>query len=149
VSRRPLVAGLVVAAAGLSLAACKEVETESPVGYEPAKLSPAKGSTAGDDARLVTFTPEAAQRIRLRTARVESDGKRLVVPYASLIYDEEGKTFVFTSPKRLSFLRAAVKVDRVRGSRALLSAGPPPGTAVVTVGSAEVYGSEQEIAGSH
>ena len=31
----------------------------------------------------------------------------------------------------------------------LLAAGPPPGTEVVTVGAAEVYGAELEIAGGH
>jgi hypothetical protein len=147
VSARRLLAGFVVAFAGLSASACNEVETESSVGYEPAKLKPIEGK--GDDAKLVTFTPEAARRSHVQTALVRRDGARLVVPYASLIYDEEGKTFVFTSPKRLSFVRAAVRVQRVDGDRVLLSKGPPPGTAVVTVGTAEVYGAEQEIAGSH
>jgi hypothetical protein len=143
--RRVLVAVLVLGA--VALPACKEVETESSVGYEPAKLQPVKGGD--DDASIVTFTPEAAERTQLQTARVRRDGARLVVPYAALVYDEEGKTFVFTSPKRRSFLRAVVRVERIEGDRVLLSKGPPAGTAVVTVGTAEVYGAEQEIAGSH
>jgi hypothetical protein len=147
VSARRLLAGFAVALAGLSVGACREVETESSVGYEPATLKPIEGK--GDDAKLVTFTAEAAARSHVQTARVRRDGAGVVVPYASLIYDEEGKTFVFTSPKRLSFVRAAVTVKRVGGDRVLLSKGPPPGTAVVTVGTAEVYGAEQEIAGSH
>jgi hypothetical protein len=145
--RRVLVAGVALVLAAMPLSACKEVETESSVGYEPAKLQPVKGGD--DDASIVTFTAEAAERTQLQTGRVGRDGARLVVPYTSLVYDEEGKTLVFTSPKRLSFLRAAVRVERVEGARVLLSKGPPPGTAVVTVGTAEVYGAEQEIAGSH
>jgi hypothetical protein len=145
--RRVTVAGVVLVLAAMPLSACKEVETESSVGYEPAKLQPVKGGD--DDASIVTFTAEAADRTRLQTARVGRHGAGLVVPYASLVYDEEGKTLVFTSPKRLSFLRAAVKVERIKGDRVLLSKGPPAGTAVVTVGTAEVYGAEQEIAGSH
>jgi hypothetical protein len=145
--RRVLLTGVVLVLAAMPLSACKEVETESSVGYEPAKLQPVKGED--DDASLVTFTAEAAERTKLQTARVGHDGARLVVPYAALVYDEEGKTLVFTSPKRLSFLRAAVKVVRVEGDHVLLSKGPPAGTAVVTVGTAEVYGAEQEIAGSH
>jgi hypothetical protein len=35
------------------------------------------------------------------------------------------------------------------GARALLRAGPRPGTRVVTVGATEVYGTETEIAGGH
>ena len=46
-------------------------------------------------------------------------------------------------------MRAEVKVDRIDGDRVLLSEGPPAGTKVVTVGAAEVYGAELEIAGSH
>jgi hypothetical protein len=145
--RRVPVVGVVLVLAAMPLSACKEVETESSVGYEPAKLQPVKGGD--DDASIVTFTAEAADRTRLQTARVGRQGAGLVVPYASLVYDEEGKTLVFTSPKHLSFLRAAVKVERIQGDRVLLSKGPPAGTAVVTVGTAEVYGAEQEIAGSH
>jgi hypothetical protein len=145
--RRLLSAAVVLALAGLPLSACKEVETQTSTGYEPAKLGPVRGE--GDDARVATLTREAAERTGLRTAPVRRDGTRLVIPYAALIYDEEGKTFVFTSPKRLSFLRAAVSIERIEGSRVLLSHGPPAGTAVVTVGAAEVYGTEQEIAGSH
>ena len=71
------------------------------------------------------------------------------MPYEALIYNDEAKTFVYTSPKPLSYLRAAVKVDRIKGDRVYLSEGPPAGTKVVTVGATEVYGTEAEIAGSH
>jgi hypothetical protein len=143
--RRALSVGVALVLAALPLTACKEVETESSVGYEPTKLHAGNG----DDAGLVTFTAEAAQRARLQTAHVAREGTRLVVPYAALVYDEEGETLVFTSPKRLTFVRAAVEVDGIEGNRVLLTRGPPPGTTVVTVGTAEVYGAEQEIAGSH
>ncbi len=42
-----------------------------------------------------------------------------------------------------------VKVDRIEGNRVVLTNGPAARTAVVTVGAAEVYGAELEIAGSH
>jgi len=142
---RPLSVVVALVLAALPLTACKEVETESSVSYEPTKLQAGKG----DDAGIVTFTAEAAQRARVQTTHVARDGARLVVPYAALIYDEEGETFVFTSPKRLTFVRSPVEVERIEGTRVLLSRGPPPGTTVVTNGTAEVYGAEQEIAGSH
>ena len=38
------------------------------------------------------------------------------------------------------------RLDRIEGQRVYLSDGPPAGTAVVTVGATEVYGTELEIA---
>jgi hypothetical protein len=129
----------VLAIGVLSLSACTEVEEESESGYEPAKLADVKGS---DDVKRVTLTEEGAARVGLRTARVKSG----IVPYAALIYDAEGKTYVYTSPKPLSYLREEVEVDRVDGDHAYLSRGPPSGTEVVTTGAAEVHGAELEIA---
>jgi multidrug efflux pump subunit AcrA (membrane-fusion protein) len=77
---------------------------------------------------------------------VRRSGGHEVVPYAALIYEPEGKTYVYTSHERLSFVRAEIQVDRIDGDRVLLSDGPPAGTKVVTVGADEVYGAELDIA---
>ena len=137
-----LTAGLVVVAA-VSVSACKEVETETATGYEPAKLTEVKGN---EDLKVVTFTKEGAARTGVETEKVRDEDGRKVVPYAALIYDPEGKTFVYTSPKRLTYLRAPVKVARVDGQDVIVSDGPAAGTQVVTVGTAEVYGTELEVA---
>jgi hypothetical protein len=139
---RLALAGLVLAIAALPLAGCTEVETETATGYEPSTLEPVKGN---EDLQLVTFTEEGAKRVDLQTAAVRRSGTHSVVPYAALIYDPEGKTYVYTSPKPLEYLRAEVKVDRIEGDRVLVSRGPPAGTRVVTVGAAEVYGTELEV----
>jgi multidrug efflux pump subunit AcrA (membrane-fusion protein) len=128
----------VLATAALPVAGCTEVETETATGYKPATLEPVKGNK---DIQRVTFTAEGAKRVDLQTASV----RRNVVPYAALIYDPEGKTYVYTSPKPLEYLREEVKVDRIEGDRVLVSRGPPAGTEVVTVGAAEVYGTELEV----
>jgi hypothetical protein len=130
---------------GVALAGCTEVESTTSEGYVPAKLHEVEGS----EAVQVTFTAEGAERTGLRTERVRPSGDHRVVPYAALIYDDQGKTFVYTAPKPLSFVRAPVVVDRIEGDRVLLSDGPAAGSQVVTVGAAEVYGSELEIGGSH
>jgi hypothetical protein len=141
--RSPLaLAGLVSIAAAIALGGCTEVETESSTGYEPAALEPVKGS---EDLQKVTFTAEGARRVGLQTAEVSRSGKRLVVPYAALLYDPEGQTYVYTSPEPLEYLRAPVKVDRIADGRVLLTDGPPAGTKVVTVGVTEVYGTELEV----
>jgi hypothetical protein len=135
-------AGLVSIAAAIALGSCTEVETESATGYEPAALEPVKGS---EDLQRVTFTEEGAKRVGLETGEVSRNGKRLVAPYAALLYDPEGKTYVYTNPKPLEYLRALVEVDRIEGDRVLLTDGPPAGTKVVTVGVTEVYGTELEV----
>jgi hypothetical protein len=144
---RRLAAALAVLAAGLVLGACKEVESETASGYEPAKLESVKGK--GDDFKRGTFTKEGAARVDLRTDKVRRSGGQKVVPYAALIYNDEVKTFVYTSPEPLSYERVPVTVDRIEGNRVLLSDGPPAGTTVVTQGVTEVYGAELDIAGSH
>jgi hypothetical protein len=144
---RLVAAGVALVVAGLPLSPCKEVETETATAYEPATLTPVKGRA--DDVKLVTFTKEGAARIDLQTAKVRRSEGHKVLPYAALIYDDEAKTFVYTSPKPMSFLREPVEVDRVAEDRVVLSNGPPVGTTVVTVGATEVYGTELDIAGSH
>jgi hypothetical protein len=139
--RKLALAGLALAS-GLPLAGCTEVETETATGYEPSKLQPVKGA---DDLQRVIFTEEGAKRVGLQTAPVRRATKHKVVPYAALIYDPEGKTYVYTSPKPLEYLRREVEVLRIEGNRVLLTRGPPRSTEVVTVGAAEVYGTELEV----
>ena len=146
-SARMLSAGLVVTAA-LSFSACKEVEEESAAGYEPAHSRGGQGQGRGCQAgqvharRVLTAPPFAPQRCG-------ASGKHEVVPYESLIYNDEAKTFVYTSAKALEYERVPVTVDRIEGNRVFVSKGPAAGTEVVTVGATEVYGAELEIAGSH
>jgi hypothetical protein len=142
-SRAGLACGFAVVVAGLPFAGCSEVETESSTGYEPSALEPVKG---GGDLQRVTFTAEGARRIGLRTATVRRAAKHTVVPYVALLYDPQGKTYVYTSASRLEYLRAEVQVRRIDGDRVVLAKGPPVGTAIVTVGAAEVYGTEREVA---
>ena len=134
--------GLALAVAALALAGCTEVESSSEVVYEPAKLTEVKGE---DELKLVTFTAEGAKRVGLEIAQVERNGKGKVIPYESMLYDAEGKTHVYTSPKPLDFLREEVEVDRITGDRVYLKDGPPAGTDIVTTGVVEVYGTELEI----
>jgi hypothetical protein len=142
--RARLLAVGVALIAALSMSACKEVETETATGYEPAHLK-----EVGKDLKQVTFTKEGADRTGLKTGQVRQNGGQTVLPYAALIYDAEGKTYVYTSPKPLTYLREEVEVENIDGNRVHVSKGPAAGTEVVTTGAAEVYGTELEIAASH
>jgi hypothetical protein len=140
---RPAAAALVVLV--LSLAACADVEEPAADVYEPAALGEAEPSGV----KAVTFTAEAAQRVDLVTAPVAPGAPGGVVDHAALIYDGKGVPWVYSVTGPLRFRRTQVVVERVDGGVARLSAGPAPGTEVVTVGAAEVYGAELDIAGTH
>jgi len=74
-----------------------------------------------------------------------SGSRRKVVPYAAVLYDAHGDTWVYTNPEPLVFVRHRIMVDYINGDQAVLSEGPPAGTVVVTVGGAELFGAEFEI----
>jgi hypothetical protein len=70
---------------------------------------------------------------------------RKVVPYAALLYDPYGKTWVYTSPEPGVFVRQQIKVDFIEGDKAFLTEGPSIDTQVVMVGVAELYGAEFKV----
>jgi ABC-type oligopeptide transport system substrate-binding subunit len=100
----------------------------------------------GTDLVRVTLAPGAAERLGLEMGVVRAvPGGGTAVPYAAVVYDPNGKTWVYTSPKDRTFVREPITVTTISGDKALLSSGPEVGTEVVTVGTAELYGAEQEI----
>lgn len=133
---------VVVVAGGVALAGCAEAtSSDESGGEEPATIEDVKGS----DVERVVLTKRAAERLGVEMAEVSREASAGVVPYASVVYDPNGDTWVYTSPKPLTFERTAITVDDIDGDRAVLSAGPPAGTEVVTVGTAELYGVEEEV----
>ena len=143
---RAACAGLVLIAAGVSLSACGEASTgydyETASHHEPAKLEPIKGT----DVQRVIFDAVAAKRTGLQTAPIRQNGEGKIVPYAALIYDAEGKAYIYTAPEPLTYVRKEIEIDHMDGDSAVLSDGPSAGTKVVTVGTALVYGTEFEVA---
>jgi len=116
----------------------------------PAEVQPIDGS----ELNRVILTEEASARLGIETtavsdSEVQSAGGvtslRKVVPYSAVLYDVDGGAFVYTSPEPLTFVRAPITIDYIKGDVAVLSDGPSSGTAVVTVGSAELFGAEFEF----
>ncbi len=135
--RIPLVVAVLVGVAALVVAGCGGSGEEA--ASEPATVE----AIAGTDLSRVILTSEAAERLDIQTAQVQSGvRKRAVIPYSAVLYDPNGETWTYTSPKHLVFVRHDITVDRIDGDVAILSAGPPPGTAVVTVGAPEIWGVE-------
>jgi hypothetical protein len=136
---RLVVTGLVLLAVAVSLSAC-ETAAEEEGEEQAATVEPIKGT----DVSRLTLTKEASERLGIETTSIQRTGGRTVVPDAAVIYDPDGKTFTYTSPKPLTFVRKDVTVDHISGTKAVLKNGPPAGTAVVTVGSPELSGLENE-----
>lgn len=70
---------------------------------------------------------------------------RKIVPYAAVLYGVNGETWVYTNPEPLVFVRSPITIDYIDGDLAVLSEGPEAGTAVVTVGAAELFGTETGV----
>lgn len=137
-----LVAVLVMAIAALALSGCGDSPGEEGGGEEQAKVEP----LAGTGVSSITLTTDAAKRLGIQTATVRRGAaQRTVVPYSAVLYDAGGATFTYTSPQPRVFVRAPIAVVRIDGADAVLSRGPPVGTAVVTVGSQELFGSEYAV----
>jgi hypothetical protein len=142
---RATCAGLVLIAGVVSLSACSEASSgydyELASHHVPAKLEPIKGT----DVQRVKFDAVAAKRVGLKTAPIRQNGQGKIMPYAALIYDAEGKTYAYTAPEPLTYVRQEINIDHFDGDGVVLSDGPPVGTEVVTVGVDEVYGTEFEV----
>ena len=104
--------------------------------------------TGAQPARI-TLTEDAARRLDLQTDVVSIENtsgvQETVIPYASIIYDTEGGTWVYASPAPLTFLRTPVQVQAIRGDDVVIAPGLTAGMAVVTVGAEELFGSETEF----
>ena len=110
----------------------------------PALVEPIEGT----DLSRITVTAKAAERLDIQTTAVQGaagDGKQTVIPYAAVLYQPNGETWTYVSPKPLTFVRERIVIDRIDGDRVVLSKGPAPGTKVATVGVAELFGAESGI----
>ncbi len=125
-------------AVGLTLSGCGSEAAEEV--EQPAQVE----AIAGSDVSRVILTEKAAERIGLQVAPVRQGSE---VPLAAVVYARDGSTWVYTVTAPLTYVRQAVLVARVAGDVAVLQAGPAPGTNVVTVGAAELLGSEYGVEG--
>lgn len=139
----------VLVAACLPLASCKKMEKEADEGEQKAATVVHQEEKHPDQPALITLTPDAAKRIDVQTIAIQdvdvNGAKQKVMPYAALLYDTSGETWAFTNAEPLTYVRQKIKVDRIDGDKAILAQGPAAGTKVVTVGAAELYGSESEF----
>jgi hypothetical protein len=137
--------GLLIAIPQLS--ACTQTSAEgSTGGAEPATVEHVEGS---DDVSRLTLTPKAVERLGIQTTPLSeatvAGKKRKVVPYGAVLYEADGKTSVYVSSAPNTYVREPITVEFIEGDRAVLSAGPATGSTIVTVGAAELYGTETGV----
>lgn len=144
-TNRWMAAVIVISVALLYYKSTQTIDT--PVKTEPAKVELIEGT----ELKRVTLTDKAAERLGIETVSAgwaklaKERAPRLVVPYASVIYDLNGETWVYTSPESLTFVRHRIEVDYISADLAVLTSGPEVGTEIVTVGVAELYGIETGV----
>ncbi len=138
---------VVLIIAGLQLSACQQKPDM------PGKIEPVKRDYDGETLYRLRLTAKAAEEYKIKTEPVRevqvvrsgSKALRKVVPVAAVLSDGYGNTWTFTNPESLVFVRKRLRVDYIDGDLAVLSDGLPSGTVVVTVGAAELFGSESEF----
>lgn len=116
---------------------------------EPAVVEKIEG--AGDLHRI-TLTTRAAERLGIATIEVAptAAGGRSQIPYSSVFYDAKGDAWAYVADgESRTFVRHAITVADIvadaAGDFAILAEGPGPGTLVVSVGVAELFGAEFEV----
>ncbi len=129
---------------GLFLAACAQAPAEEEA-IKPVRLEPIEGT----DLNRVILTTDAAKRLDVQTATVgEEDingAQRKVIPYAAVLYEPNGDTWVYVNIEPLVFVRQPIVIDYIEGDQAILLEGPDSGSVIVTVGAVELFGSESEF----
>jgi hypothetical protein len=138
-STRRIAALSALAALTLTLSGCAKVAHEGEEGEKAAKVE-----KVGDTSTVILIE-QAAKRLGIETTAVTRDGAHDTVPYSAVIYDAEGHSWVFTTSEELSYVKAPITIDHIAGDTAVLSEGPPAGTAVVTQGAEELFGVEDGI----
>ena len=138
------VAGLVIGAAAI-LAGCA---TAAPAEAPPALIKP----VAGSQIPQLQLTERAVQRLGIVTQPVRQtttagQPAREVIPYSAVVYDHDGSTWTYVNNATRTYERKPITVTEIDRETALLSAGPAVGTAVVTVGAAELLGTQYDISG--
>ena len=112
--------------AGLPLTACQQIRALDSPGdssaastSKPATVEPLKGTAVS----RVSLTARAAERIGIETtavreapvARSGRETLRKVVPYAAVLYDAHGDTWVYTSLEPRVFVRHPIAIDYIEG----------------------------------
>jgi len=115
----------------------------------PAKPKPAPISTAGAAAMVDLLyeieNTDAALKPGQKVAvliPLKTEAESLVVPWAAVLHDIHGSSWVYEKIGAQTYARRRVQVRQVHDGLAQLASGPKPGAQIVTDGAAELFGTE-------
>lgn len=136
--------------AGLALGHIATVRQTGKAGateYHAARLIAVIAADAPDQPDELFFAVDGAglgldARRQVLVAFTLTEAQRMTIPSTALFYDAGGAAWVFVNPEPLVYMRHAVAVDFVQQDWAVLTDGPPAGTAVVTRGAMLLLGTE-------
>ncbi|HSB67357.1 MAG TPA: hypothetical protein VLD65_12325 [Anaerolineales bacterium] len=131
----------------LPLAACGQAVS---VDSNPPKPLTIEHLDSNSEPTREILTMDAVKRLDLQVAPVQSvtvNGKmQTVIPYASILYDTQGSTWVYVNTAPQTYVRHLVIVEDINGDEAILSNDElSQGTQVVTQGAEELFGAEFEF----
>jgi hypothetical protein len=146
-SMKHLAAAGLVAGVAVIVAGCGSAD---PAADPSAKITP----IAGSQVQRLQLTDRAIQRLGIATQTVRAvaggatdKGVRETIPYSAVVYDTDGSTWAYVNTAARTYVRQPIKIAAIEGSTADLASGPAVGAAVVTVGAAELLGTEYNISG--
>ena len=126
------------------LVACNTISAET-AKEEPAILEP----IAGTEFNQVILTERAVQRLGIEMGEVTevtiNNNTEIVVPYAAVIYGLFGETWVYVNAGIRTYAREPITIHAIEGDWAIIDDTLDIGTEVVTVGVAELYGTDTGV----
>lgn len=120
---------------------------EGPVRFAKPVNAPPTADPAAATADLYFALPNTNNSLRpgqrvgvtLTTQKPESG---LAIPWAAVVHDIQGGTWVYENTAPQTYVRRLVEVQRVANGIALLARAPATGTKIVTTGAAELFSTE-------
>jgi Tfp pilus assembly protein PilX len=115
----------------------------------PAKLVIAPPSANATASTVDLFYEVSNEDLKLRPGQkvgvsvpLQDPEESLVVPWSAVVHDIHGGAWVYEQLGPQTYAHRRVQVRAVVGKDAVLESGPAPGAKVVTVGVAELFGTE-------
>jgi RND family efflux transporter MFP subunit len=128
-------------------AAVTTLDTGGPPRLARRVQAPLRADPAGASVDLFFELPAGGrplrpgERVSVQLSLAAEDSG-LTIPYSAVVYDIHGATWVYEDLGEGAYARGRVEIARHVGDRVVVSRGLAPGTRVVTVGAAELFGTE-------
>jgi hypothetical protein len=109
-------------------------------------VAPRKSLVSGITALTVAANADAnSMSVTDAGQTLSAPQMRKVIPYSAVIYDLTGQAWTYVNTAPRTYVREPITIDYSKGATTVLKDGPAVGTAVVSVGAAELFGAETGV----